>query len=77
MGSLKRIGNYLSLGLLFSCIAITSSSLNLLPEFVEGICVGLGLTFIFMSIISTKYDISKIRNIKMSFLRKAFGNKYN
>lgn len=74
---MKKTNNYLALGLLFSCISIISATFELLPNFAEGLCVGLGLTFIFMNIIASKYDISKIRKKKISLLKNAFGNKYN
>jgi hypothetical protein len=70
---LKRINNYIALGLLFNGINLFSTRFGLLPDIVEGICVGLGVTFIFIGMLSTKYDISKLRSQKRIFLKNTFG----
>jgi hypothetical protein len=73
VSSLKRINNYFALGLLFNVINIISTTFELLPNIIEGICIGLGIAFILIGMVSSKYDISKFRNQKMSFLKKHLG----
>lgn len=71
--SLKKVSNYFALGILLNGINIISSRFGLLPDIIEGICVGLGITFILIGMVSSKHDISKFRNQKMNFFKNAFG----
>ena len=61
---MKKFNNYIKFGFLFNSIFLFGNCTNLLPEFISGLCAGLGLTLIFIGMYSEKHDISKLRNYK-------------
>lgn len=67
---MKKFNNYINFGLLFYGIFLLGNCTNLLPEFIKGLCVGLGLILIFIGIYSEKHDISKLRNYKKLLFKK-------
>lgn len=67
---MKKFNNYINFGLLFNGIFLMGNYTNLLPEFIKGLCVGLGLTLIFIGMYSEKHDISKLKNYKKDILNK-------
>lgn len=73
---MHKFNNYTYLGLLLNGLWIFSISFNLLPDFVEGLCVGLGLTFIFIGMYAEKYNISKLRAYKKALFNKTFGRHH-
>lgn len=56
---MKKLNNYISLGLLFICIFLLGNCTNLLPEFIKGFCVSLGIALIFVGIYYEKNSIPK------------------
>lgn len=70
---MKRLNNYQLLGLLFTGIYLISIRFRLLPDFVEGFCVGIGIMLTLLGMISYKHDISKFRKSKMNFFKGCFG----
>ena len=71
---MKKFNNYICWGLFLNGIFIFSSRFNLLPDFIEGISVGLGLLFILIGISCEKYDISKVRNYKKNLFKSIATN---
>lgn len=69
---LKKLNNFLSLGLVFNAIWLLSKHFNLLPDFVEGFCLGIGIVLILMGMYAGNHDISKLRNFKKNLLYKTF-----
>lgn len=67
---MKKLNNYILLGLLFNCIFLLGNCTNLLPEFIKGLCVGLGFTLIFIGIYSESHHISKLKNYKKNILNR-------
>lgn len=67
---MKKFNNYINFGLLFNGIFLFGNCTNLLPEFIKGLCVGLGLILIFIGIYSENNDISKLRAYKKSILNR-------
>lgn len=63
----KKMNNNICWGLLLNGIWIFSIRFNLLPDFIEGVIVGLELLFILIGMCYEKYDISKIKNYKKNF----------
>ncbi len=72
---MKKRNIYLNFGILFYVIFLITNNFNLAPEFIKGLCVGLGLILMFIGGYSENHDISKIRNIKKSFLKKLINLK--
>lgn len=70
---MKKLNNYINFGLLFNGIGIISNRFNLLPSFIQGLCVGLGLTFIFLGMYAQNHDLAKFRNYKKNILNRALG----
>lgn len=66
----KKMNNYICLGLVLNGIWILSIRFNLLPDFIEGVIVGLGLLFVLIGIYCEKYDISKIKKYKKNLFSK-------
>lgn len=69
---MKKFNKYINFGLLFYGIFLLGNYTNLLPEFMKGLCVGLGLTLIFIGMSSENHNISKIRNYKKVLFNKVF-----
>lgn len=63
---MKKSNNYIYLGLIFNSIFLFSNGIKLFPEFLKGLCVGLGIALIFIGIYSEKHDLSKLKNYKRS-----------
>ncbi|GFP75354.1 hypothetical protein [Clostridium fungisolvens] len=69
---MRKLNNYLCVGLLINGIWLISSHFNLLPDFIEGLCVGAGLSLILMGLYAENHDISKLKNYKRTLLKKVF-----
>lgn len=67
---MKKLNNYISLGLLFNGIFLLGNCTNLLPEFIKGLCVGLGFILIFIGIYSESHQISKLKTYKKNILNR-------
>ena len=67
---MKKLNNYTNFGLLFNGIFLLGNSTDLLPEFIKGVCVGLGLILIVIGMYSENHDISKVRSYKKSILNR-------
>lgn len=65
----NKLNKYISIGLVFNGVFLISSRFSLLPDVIEGFTVGAGICFIFMGLYDYKYDISKLRNSKVKFLK--------
>lgn len=69
---MKKFNNYTNFGLLFNGIFLMGNYTDLLPEFIKGLCVALGLTLtlIFVGRYSENHDISKLRSYKRNILNR-------
>lgn len=67
---MKKLNNYISLGLLFNGIFLLGNCTNLLPEFIKGLCVGLGFILICIGIYSESHQISKLKTYKKNILNR-------
>ncbi len=70
---MKRFNNITSLGLAFNGIWLVSSRFNLLSDFAEGFCVGIGLTFIFIGIYAENHDMSAFSERKKAIFKRILG----
>ena len=61
---MKKLNNYINFGLIFNVIGIISNRFNLLPSFIQGLCVGLGLALIFIGMYAQNHNLDKFRNYK-------------
>ena len=59
---MKKFNVYLKYGLLINCIFLLINGSGIFPEFIKGICAGLGLTLIFMGYITQQFRY-KFNNI--------------
>lgn len=67
---MKKLNNYIYWGLFLNGIWILSIRCNLLPDFIEGITVGLGILFILIGMCCEKFDISKVKNYKKNLFKR-------
>jgi len=67
---LKKLNKYQTIGLLVSTLFLLSSRFAFLPDLIEGFCAGIGIALILTGFIADRFDLSKFRNIKLSFIRK-------
>ncbi|ENZ02506.1 hypothetical protein HMPREF1092_01741 [Clostridium thermobutyricum] len=67
---MKKTNIYTIFGVLFNIIFLFGNCTNLLPEFMKGLCVGLGFTLIFFGIYSENHSISQLRNYKKMLFNK-------
>ena len=61
---MKKLNNYINFGLIFNVIGIISNRFNLLPSFIQGLCIGLGLALIFIGMYDQNHNLDKFRNYK-------------
>jgi hypothetical protein len=69
---LKKLNNFLYIGLLIVGAIQFLNHLVDLPHFIYGLGLGIGLSFELIGVFTMKYDISKIRKYKINLLRKCF-----
>ena len=67
---MKKFNNYINLGLLFNGIFLLGNGTNLMPEFIKGFFLGLGIVFIFHGMFLQNHSMLKIRKFKESLFRK-------
>lgn len=67
---MKKMNNQTCLGLFLNGIWILSIRFNLLPDFIEGVTAGLGLSVMLIGMCCEKYGISKIKNYKKSLFSR-------
>lgn len=70
---MKKLNNYMNLGLLFITISIVSHQFNLLPSFIQGLCTGLGIALIFIELYAKNHSIEKLKNCKRHLFNIALG----
>lgn len=68
---MKEVNNYVKIGVVFNTIFLVSNVFDLLPEFIKGICAGLGITLIFMGF---KFgdNLSSFKEKKLNLIKKLF-----
>ena len=67
---MKKLNNYICWGIFLNGVWILSNRYNILPDFIEGVLVAIGLLCIFMGMCFEKYDISKIKKYKKNLLNR-------
>lgn len=67
---MKKVNNYICMGLIFNSIFLFGNGLNLFPEFIKGLLVSLGTGLIFVGIYSEKHDLSRLKNYKKSLFNR-------
>lgn len=70
---MKKLNNYITIGLLLNGIFLISNRFNLLPDFFQGFCVGLGIVLIFFGMYTQKQKANNIRKYKKDLLNNALG----
>lgn len=72
---MKKRNKYLNFGVCFYVIFLVTNQFNLAPEFIKGLCVGLGLFLMIIGGYSENHDISKIKSFKKIFIKKLINIK--
>lgn len=67
---MKKFNGYLKYGLLINCIFLLMNGSGLFPEFIKGICAGLGIILIFIGMYFEKHN-----NLPMSEYKKKLFNR--
>lgn len=67
---MRKLNKYISFGLLINGFGLFSKQFFQLPEFINGFCVGLGITLILWGAYIQKHDITKIKNFKKKIFLK-------
>ena len=67
---MKNINNYTRFGLVFNSIFLFGNYFDIFPEFIKGLCAGLGIGLIFIGIYSENHDMTKFRNYKKNLFKK-------
>ena len=65
---MKKFDNYTYCGIFLNLLWLISNRFNLLPDFIEGLFVGLGLTFILIGIYKLQNYVSQLRDYKKKLL---------
>ena len=74
---IRKFSNYTNPGLLFNVIFLFGNYINLLSEFIKGLCIGLGLILIFIGFYSQNHDIYKLEKYKKEILNRILSRKFN
>ncbi|GAA0696467.1 hypothetical protein GCM10008904_00480 [Paraclostridium ghonii] len=61
---MKKCNNYINFGIFLNGICLLGNHINVLPEFIKGLCFGLSFILILIGIYSENHDISKLRDYK-------------
>lgn len=67
---MKKLNNYICWGVFLNGIWIFSNRYNLLPDFIQGVLIGIGLLFVLIGMCFEKYNISKIKKYKKNILNR-------
>ena len=70
---MKRFNKHNFFGILFSSIYLFSIRFGVLPDIIEGFCIGIGLVFILIGMYDYNHGISKFRKYKMNLFKRCFG----
>ncbi|MDV3427165.1 MAG: hypothetical protein LIR50_08285 [Bacillota bacterium] len=70
---MKKLNNYHRIGLLLIAINLSSSEFSILPDVLNGFCLGAGTALTLIGVYAYNHDMSKIRNYKIKLLKKCFG----
>ncbi|NRD77842.1 hypothetical protein HPT25_10520 [Bacillus sp. BRMEA1] len=72
---MKGLNNFYRIGVLIVAIMLLLHLFSIhLPDFIEGLCIGIGIALELIGIYTMKHDISKLRNFKMKIVKKVFGS---
>lgn len=67
---IKQMNLYLSLGLLINAIILSANHFIVLPDFIYGLGLGIGISLELIGIYSINHDINKIKNFKKNLIKK-------
>ncbi len=68
---MKKLTNYTYFALFFNELWLLSKCFNLLPNFIEEFCAGLGIILILIAAYSQKQDMSRLKSFKKTLLHRA------
>ena len=66
---MRKLNNYTCLGLFINGIWLFSQRSISVPEFISGLCAGIGITLIFIGAYAENNDISKLNNFKRKIFK--------
>ncbi|MEG0611701.1 MAG: hypothetical protein RR486_04280 [Clostridium sp.] len=64
---MKKSNNYLRFGMLLICAYFIFNQFAILPDFLMGACLSLGILLEALGLYSIKYDVSKLKLFKKNF----------
>lgn len=70
---MKKPNNYQKIGLLLIAINLSSNQFSILPDILNGFCLGAGTALIFIGMYACTHDMSKIKNYKINLIKRCFG----
>lgn len=68
---MKKKNKYFVIGVWFYVIFLVTNHFNLAPEFIKGLCAGLGLVLILIGTYSENHDITKLKYLKRCLRKKS------
>lgn len=67
---MKKINNYILIGLFFVNIFNLGNAFNIMPDFFKGVFATLGIGYLMYGALAENYDVSKIKKYKKNlFIR--------
>lgn len=67
---MKKINNYILIGLFFVNIFNFGNAFNIMPEFFKGVFAALGIGYLMYGALAENYDVSKIKNYKKNLFSR-------
>ncbi|MFA6941977.1 MAG: hypothetical protein WCQ54_13525 [Clostridiaceae bacterium] len=69
---MKKFNNYQKIGLLLIAINLSSNQFSILPDILNGFCLGAGTALLLIGMYACNHDISTIRNYKINLIKRCF-----
>lgn len=66
----NKFNKYHQIGTLAIALGLVGKRITVVPDFLLGFCMGLGIALIIIGIFAYKYDITGLRKFKLNLLKK-------
>lgn len=69
---MAKLNKSTRIGLVIFALTLLLKRLIDLPDFIHGLGVGSSIIFMLIGVYAVNHDISKLKNLKLNFLKKCF-----
>jgi len=69
----KKINSYILSGVFLNSLWLVSNQFQLLPSFIEGLALGLGLVLMAVGMSGDRFGMGKVRRYKLKLVKGVMG----